>query len=348
LPRCLYHLCKGAGIGGGWESFGETITINGGTITAAGGEDGAGIGNGYPKLGGSPINITINGGIIEATGGEDGAGIGGTGEDGTAGYVTIEGGDITARGGKHGAGIGGSDYNSGGTITITGGTITATGGLAAAGIGAGRGDYYEPICESGNIYIGGGTVTATCGSQAAGIGGGYSGAGATVTIAGSPVVIAVGDTSGGAEHIGGGNNRSSSGTLKNIEGDNLSYLRFSTEIANAKVYMDNGEYLTNNQGLTGGFAFLDSTVQYTVSKAGYEAIKGTLELELMNYEIEVDMNEDSTPPVISDVVPLCVRENLPIEVTFDDAYGIGCRRCSCFMYSKTSVVVFCYAIANLA
>ncbi|MDO4280287.1 MAG: S-layer homology domain-containing protein [Peptococcaceae bacterium] len=61
-----------AGIGGNSGDAGK-ITINGGAVTATGGEDGAGIGGGYHGGGGTVI---INGGFVTATGGKDGAGIG--------------------------------------------------------------------------------------------------------------------------------------------------------------------------------------------------------------------------------------------------------------------------------
>ena len=64
----------GAGIGGGWNSPGSNIIIDGGTVTAIGGADGAGIGGGWT---GSGSNIIINGGNVNARGGDDASGIGG-------------------------------------------------------------------------------------------------------------------------------------------------------------------------------------------------------------------------------------------------------------------------------
>ena len=90
-----------AGIGGDVQQSGDTITINGGEITANGGDNGAGIGGGSASSGGI---ITINGGTIATTGGNLGAGIGSLGAGGT---IEINGGDITATGGNLGAGIGG-------------------------------------------------------------------------------------------------------------------------------------------------------------------------------------------------------------------------------------------------
>ena len=114
-----------------------TLTIEGtGTLNASGAANCPGIGG----LG----KIIINGGIITATGGDQrGAGIGSISDD-NLGYnsITINGGDITAIGGSDGgAGIGTGRKSNGGDITITGGTIKATGGMDAAGIGCGYNSY---------------------------------------------------------------------------------------------------------------------------------------------------------------------------------------------------------------
>ena len=122
----------GAGIGGGSGS-GGTITINGGNITANGGDHGAGIGGSGSGSGGT---ITINGGTVSATSNFGGAGIGG-GNGGDGGSITINGGTVSATGGFGGADIGGGSGGSGGTISITGGTVTATGDYGGAGIGSG-------------------------------------------------------------------------------------------------------------------------------------------------------------------------------------------------------------------
>jgi hypothetical protein len=79
---------NGAGIGGGWNGAGGTITINGGTVTATGDSSGAGIGGGNSGAGGT---ISINGGTVTATGSWGGAGIGG-GWSGAGGTIsTING-----------------------------------------------------------------------------------------------------------------------------------------------------------------------------------------------------------------------------------------------------------------
>ena len=81
-------------------------------------------------------SLTIYGGTVTAAGGNGGAGIGG-GSGGAGGTITIYGGTVTATGGNGGAGIGGGSLGAGGTIAISGGTVTATGGTGGAGIGGG-------------------------------------------------------------------------------------------------------------------------------------------------------------------------------------------------------------------
>ena len=187
----------GAGIGGGDYDSGENITITGGTVTATGGEYGAGIGGGRD---GSGKNITITGGTVTATGGEDGAGIGG-GADGSGEDITITRGTVNATGGHNGAGIGGGGNGGGGkNITINGGAVNAEGDDWGAGIGGGGDGSGE------DITITDGTVTAKGGALGAGIGGGGDGSGKNITITGGTV-----NASGGAgAGIGGGVNSSGS------------------------------------------------------------------------------------------------------------------------------------------
>ncbi len=171
---------RGAGIGGEGGKDGGTVTIESGTVTAVGGLFAAGIGGGgdvyvnnaYVSAGGSGGSLTVNGGIVTATGGKQGAGIGsGVGEPNVE---TVE---------------------SGVTI-INGGTVTATGGELGAGIGGG---CYR---DNGTFSISGGTVTANGGSSGgAGVGGGYIGAGGTVTIQGGELIANGGGAGAG---IGGG------------------------------------------------------------------------------------------------------------------------------------------------
>ena len=149
-----------------------------GSLMAAGGWRGAGIGGGYD---GNSKNITITGGTVNATGGENGAGIGG-GDYGSGENITITGGTVTARGGEASAGIGGGAEGSGEDITITGGTVTAKGGVLGAGIGGGGAGG-----SGKNITITGGTVNAS-GWAGAGIGGGINGSGSNVTVSGAAQV----------------------------------------------------------------------------------------------------------------------------------------------------------------
>ena len=153
-----------------------------GSLTATGGDYGAGIGGGYK---GNGKNITIKGGTVNATGGDNGgAGIGG-GDYGSGEDITITGGTVNAAGGLDGAGIGGGWKGSGKNITIKGGTVNAAGGNGGSGIGGG--DY-----GSGeDITIKGGTVNAAGGYGGAGIGGGYEGSGSNVTVSGAAQVTAV-------------------------------------------------------------------------------------------------------------------------------------------------------------
>ena len=186
----------GAGIGNGGyygnggNRSGENITITGGSVTATGGDYAAGIGGGYY---GSGKNITIKGGTVTATGGDEGAGIGG-GYYGNGENIKITDGTVNATGGWGGAGIGGGgsyDGCSGKNITITGGTVTAGGGYRGAGIGGG---YYG---NGEDITITGGTVNADGGDNGAGIGGGATGSGSNVTVSGAAQVTATAGKSNG-------------------------------------------------------------------------------------------------------------------------------------------------------
>ena len=132
---------NGCGIGGGSETNAGDIEIQGGVITATGGEGCAGIGAGgnlYIEL--DPVtsfgvycgNILISGGTVTAQGGEDAAGIGSGAGRSVCGTITIQGGTVTGYGSigddPRGAGIGtgGGSNTKVGDILISGGTITAT------------------------------------------------------------------------------------------------------------------------------------------------------------------------------------------------------------------------------
>ena len=131
---------------------------DGGSLTATGGEGGAGIGgsaktsdgkenNGVTTSSDWGNNIVINGGTIDATGGKGAAGIGsGVNASGeqynfwtSEEFVTITGGNVTATGGEGGAGIGGAEGKNGLGLYFRDGTIKATGTGGGAGIGGGSG-----------------------------------------------------------------------------------------------------------------------------------------------------------------------------------------------------------------
>ena len=193
----------------GVEKKGDgTLTITDenkdGSLTATGGNYGAGIGGGN---GGSGSNIAIEGGKVKAIGGSLGAGIGG-GKDGSGSNIAIEGGKVEASSVGGGAGIGGGSLGSGSNIAVSGGEVTAQGGVGGAGIGGGQGG------SGSNITISDGKVTATGAGAGAGIGGGYAGSGSGITIEGGEVT-AQGDTGGAG--IGGG--ISGTGSDVTISGD---------------------------------------------------------------------------------------------------------------------------------
>ena len=130
-------------------------------------------------------------GSLTAEGGDGGAGIGGGYESG-AGNIEITGGTVEAVGGEGAAGIGGGVYGPGRDIEISGGKVSATGGNAnknlessrpgAAGIGDGAGTGKGEIdsdapSNPNNIYISGDAEVeakagASNGGKTAAIGGG--------------------------------------------------------------------------------------------------------------------------------------------------------------------------------
>ncbi len=171
----------GAGIGSGEDGIcDDGIYIINGSITATGKNGGAGIGGGdaiAAGSGGKADTIVIRGGTVSAAGGSGAAGIGGgepgsSGDGGNVSNITISGGVITAKGGSSGAGIGGSKDGVAKNINIIGGAITATGGKYAAGIGAGNAVGAGDGGIIDGLKITAGTITATGGESAAGIGGG--------------------------------------------------------------------------------------------------------------------------------------------------------------------------------
>ncbi len=209
---------------------------NDGSLDAAGGFKGAGIGS----SGSNDAQVKITGGNITATGGDWGAGIGsgsyGTGTDGTA-YVEITGGEINATGGYLGAGIGGG-CNGSGNVTVSGGendSLTAQGGSGANG-----------ISSSGSLTISGGTVTANGDDGGHGIysrGGVTISGGSTVTANGESGTISGGDgicSSGGVIISGGSTVTANGGNGGSIGGGSGIYSNGSVTISGGTVTAKGG------------------------------------------------------------------------------------------------------------
>ena len=172
---------------GGYEDYagvyvpeGKTLTIDGtGSLDASSNGYGCGIGAGNN---GKPAgNIVINGGTITAIGGDMSAGIGGSHKS-NCGDITITGGTVYAEslGRAPGIGAGHGFYGSRcGNITISGGSVTAIGESYGSGIGTGL----RGVCGAILITAGVTQVTATKGSNAPNsIGAGKNGTCGTVTI----------------------------------------------------------------------------------------------------------------------------------------------------------------------
>ena len=232
-----------------------------GSLTATGGDWGAGIGNGGYYCNSdnrSGENITITGGTVNATGGWGGAGIGG-GYYGSGKNITIKGGTVTATGGEDGAGIGGGYYYGGGyygngyygngeNIKITDGTVNATGGWGGAGIGGGGGGGGGAGGNGKNITIIGGTVTAGGGYRGAGIGGGISGSGKNITITGGTVNADGGDEGAG---IGGGATGSGSNVTVRGAAQVTATAGKSNGYYGAGATIGNGGNYTNGENVDG-------------------------------------------------------------------------------------------------
>ena len=278
--KLIVNVSNGSGI----NTTSAAVAIFSGTVTATGGEGGAGIGGGRWDDGGI---VYIYGGTVTATGGSGGAGIGGghgddgTGDDGgsggkndgysgNGGIVYIYGGTVTATGGSGGAGIGGGYSGVGGTVTISGGIVTATGGSGGAGIGGGG------HSDGGTVKISGGIVAANGGSGGAGIGGG----------GGWPEYDYIYDyTQPGTLTITGGNIIPISGNHADPRSDAITVAtNGALSVSKAKIYVanTNGEKLegvnisvgsykasTNDGGLAVIWINSPSFKAVTLSKSGY-------------------------------------------------------------------------------
>ncbi|MGI6494926.1 MAG: hypothetical protein ACOX5G_02345 [Kiritimatiellia bacterium] len=194
------------------------------SLSATGGNRGAGIGGGYNESAGT---IWFAGGAITATsdttddfggagvggGGTTGGGLGGTGPvvetGGAGGIVTVSGGTLTATGGNNATGIGGGSQAPSGTLTVYGGTVVATGNRYGAGVGSGERH------AGGAVTVEGGSLTAVGGEYAAGIGGGcYASGTSTVVVVHGGLVTAKGGPNGGAGIGGGANGADDGGTVR--------------------------------------------------------------------------------------------------------------------------------------
>ena len=202
----------------GYSTGGDT-----GTLIAAGGYDGAGIGGRKNEVGETDTtctntsDITITGGKIEAGSlietnkeypqtEQGGAGIGGASDYGNATNITITGNaDVSAAGGYYAAGIGGGKYGDATNIIISGNAkVDATGSdSGGAGIGGGA------SCGGSVEISGNAKVTAVGANGSAGIGTGCYNASVkpdradlNVTISKNADVTAVGSSEGAA--IGNG------------------------------------------------------------------------------------------------------------------------------------------------
>ena len=189
----------------GYSTGGDT-----GTLIAASGYDGAGIGGRKNEAGEtdttcmSTSDITITGGQIKAGSlnetnkeypqtEQGGAGIGGASNYGNATNITITGNaDVSAAGGYYAAGIGGGEYGNATNITISGNAKVTAAGSNSGGAGIGGGD--EGVGK--NIRITDhADVIAYGGNGGAGIGGGTS-RGGSVEISGNAKVFAMGANGG--------------------------------------------------------------------------------------------------------------------------------------------------------
>ena len=99
-----------------------------------------------------------NSGTLTATGGDNGAGIGGGASsamsvDHSAGTIIINGGTVVANGGTYSAGIGGGNAGNGGVVTVNGGSVTAKSTwLNTPGIGGG---YVYSGTDDGTLAVAG-------------------------------------------------------------------------------------------------------------------------------------------------------------------------------------------------
>lgn len=189
---------------------GSTVNIygeKGAMLNVTGGHYSAGIGGvgcDAPDENNSPAgNINIYSGTITAIGGDHGAGIG-SGYHSSASHINICGGDITALGTSSGAGIGSGYGTAGGASNAArvgfykGGDIMISGGTVfAAAYHIDRNDL--DIFDTGTLYTDNYENTF-----AAGIGGGYGASSGDIVIEGDAEVTAIGAAGGAGIGTGRG------------------------------------------------------------------------------------------------------------------------------------------------
>ncbi|MDR2957351.1 MAG: hypothetical protein LBU61_04105, partial [Coriobacteriales bacterium] len=160
----------GAGIGGGLEKPGGSITIDidkQAVITAYCQAGGAGIGGGLKASGGTTRIATGNINVIEKASSNSsaddtgsGAGIGG-GAAGDGGVIVVSGGSIQVSQSSSSAGIGGGSGGAGGNITISGGSIKASNYGSGPAIGGGSVTIAGGVAGApANITMQGGSLAA--------------------------------------------------------------------------------------------------------------------------------------------------------------------------------------------
>ena len=240
------------------KAKGKSLVINGdGLLTAVANRCGAGIGSsGYYSDEDGLGNIIIEGGTVNAIGGIDGAGIGAGTYNQSFGNITISGGYVYAVGGSSATGIGTSSatgnelFSSCGDITISGGYVYAVGERRAAGIGTGSATY-NGICSCGDITISGGYVYAYGGDDAAAIGTGYAEGNkkntcGKITIGSGANLIRATRGSEKADFIGGGYNSQPGKVVFELYNDAAKYTDKTEENTYTYVKKDSlGAYAEN-------------------------------------------------------------------------------------------------------
>jgi|GEM_PF-6278352 len=213
-----------SGIGSDYSGNPVAVTVNGGNVTAYGGQYGAGIGGGWMSSG----NVTVNGGVINAIGGQYGAGIGGGPQASDKTTVVINGGTVTAGASGGAAAIGGG-YMSSAEVTVNDGKITATSEDTASSSNGGGAGIGGGTQAAGKVTVNGGSITATASLFAAGIGGGFKAAG--------DVII-----NGGAVKAYGGGFDNNHGCGAGIGGGAEANAQTTVEINDGNIYAFGGNY----------------------------------------------------------------------------------------------------------